>query len=430
MKFQDLKLIRFGPFTDYSLDLDSGQGDFHLIYGNNEAGKSTTRRAVMGLLFGIPATTADHHVHKMPDLRIGARILDAHDRALHLIRRKGRKETLLDGHEKPVPESVLSACLDGVGKALFETSFCLSHESLVAGAHDLLSGKGELGESLFGAGLGVREIHALRSDLRDRAQQIFAAKASKRPLNATIQRFKEAKRQIAQESLRPSGWHDLHDRLKEVEAQLAALEEEQVQVLSRLNRLVRIQRIVPQVLKREDLLARKERLGAVQIVDPSSKDKRKSALQTLETAKLLEKKRSDEKAQIEARWKPIEVPEALLAREEEIEKLCNDHNVHIKGMRDREELRVRAETAYQELRVLLQDLRSGVTPDQAHELRLDTATRARIQSLMNSFTRIDTAIQKALDNMKACENRVSKASRTLAPLPERKDRAGLQCAQA
>jgi len=41
MRILQLKLIAFGPFTDVTIDLEKGDGDFHLIYGPNEAGKSS-----------------------------------------------------------------------------------------------------------------------------------------------------------------------------------------------------------------------------------------------------------------------------------------------------------------------------------------------------------------------------------------------------
>ena len=52
MRLATLRLTAFGPFTDRDLEL--GESDFQLIYGLNEAGKSTALRALSGLFFGIP----------------------------------------------------------------------------------------------------------------------------------------------------------------------------------------------------------------------------------------------------------------------------------------------------------------------------------------------------------------------------------------
>ena len=57
MKILRLDLRAFGPFSDVSLDLAAGSEGFHLIYGPNEAGKSSALRALRNLLYGIPGNT-------------------------------------------------------------------------------------------------------------------------------------------------------------------------------------------------------------------------------------------------------------------------------------------------------------------------------------------------------------------------------------
>ena len=74
MKILSLELARFGPFSDLALDFSSSARALHLVVGSNEAGKSTTLRAVTGLLFGIPERTIDDHRHTKPDLRSGGRV--------------------------------------------------------------------------------------------------------------------------------------------------------------------------------------------------------------------------------------------------------------------------------------------------------------------------------------------------------------------
>ncbi len=67
MRFSRLDLIRYGKFTDHSIELsnsnDAGQPDFHLIVGPNEAGKSTICNAISDLLFGIEVRTRYDFLH-------------------------------------------------------------------------------------------------------------------------------------------------------------------------------------------------------------------------------------------------------------------------------------------------------------------------------------------------------------------------------
>lgn len=54
MKILRLDLLAFGPFSGESLPLHMGEHGFHLVYGPNEAGKSTSLRAIRQFLYGIP----------------------------------------------------------------------------------------------------------------------------------------------------------------------------------------------------------------------------------------------------------------------------------------------------------------------------------------------------------------------------------------
>ena len=56
MRLKRLDLARYGKFTDHVLDFGeavAGQPDLHIVFGPNEAGKSTAMAAFLDLLFGI-----------------------------------------------------------------------------------------------------------------------------------------------------------------------------------------------------------------------------------------------------------------------------------------------------------------------------------------------------------------------------------------
>lgn len=59
MKILKVNLIAFGPFTETVLDLSEGEEGLHIIYGPNEAGKSSALRALRQMLYGIPDRSAD-----------------------------------------------------------------------------------------------------------------------------------------------------------------------------------------------------------------------------------------------------------------------------------------------------------------------------------------------------------------------------------
>ena len=62
MRIARLDLSAYGPFTARRLTFGSGPG-LHLVYGENEAGKSTTLRAISSVLFGYPRELVDVFRH-------------------------------------------------------------------------------------------------------------------------------------------------------------------------------------------------------------------------------------------------------------------------------------------------------------------------------------------------------------------------------
>ena len=55
MKLLTLNLKAVGPFTDLVLDLSGGEHGLHLIYGPNEAGKTSTLRGPVALALWLSA---------------------------------------------------------------------------------------------------------------------------------------------------------------------------------------------------------------------------------------------------------------------------------------------------------------------------------------------------------------------------------------
>ena len=75
MNWLELELIAFGPFAGQTLDFSKSPYGLHLVYGKNEAGKSSTLRALRCFLYGFPRATGDDQNHEAKALRIGGRIL-------------------------------------------------------------------------------------------------------------------------------------------------------------------------------------------------------------------------------------------------------------------------------------------------------------------------------------------------------------------
>ncbi|PWL16461.1 chromosome segregation protein SMC [Falsochrobactrum shanghaiense] len=173
MRLERLDLTRYGRFTDRSLSFARPVPfgpDLHIIYGPNEAGKSTLFSAWLDLLFGIPVRSRYDFLHSGPTMQIGAHL--SHSGAmLELKRLKRNNASLLDRHDAPVAEAVLQSALGGLSRDGYSAMFSLDDDTLEKGGDSILANRGDLGEMLFSASAGLSglapRLEAIRADLDD-----------------------------------------------------------------------------------------------------------------------------------------------------------------------------------------------------------------------------------------------------------------------
>ncbi|HEY1955339.1 MAG TPA: AAA family ATPase, partial [Polyangiaceae bacterium] len=220
MRIRALRLLAFGPFRERTLRFDS-DGAIELVYGPNEAGKSTTRRAVLGLLFGIPQRSKDGH--SAGEARVGATLVGDDGRALEIVRRKGAKNTLLDPSENILDEGVLARWLGGMDAETYELAYGLDHEGLRHGGAALRVGKGQLGESLFSAATGLTGLHGVLAGLQSEADAIYRPRGAQLPLNLALRTFAEAKKRIAQLATTSDKWLEVEKQIEGARGELRDL---------------------------------------------------------------------------------------------------------------------------------------------------------------------------------------------------------------
>lgn len=155
MRMLRLELERYGHFEGKVLDFRR-DACLHVVYGRNEAGKSSCLDAITDLLFSFQHFTKYDFLHDKTKLGIGATIEAKDGAQLTFRRRKGAKNTLLDSQGKALSKDVLLPFLSSVSRSVFLNAFGLSKETLRAGAEEMLKTGGEAGSSLIAAASGLR----------------------------------------------------------------------------------------------------------------------------------------------------------------------------------------------------------------------------------------------------------------------------------
>jgi uncharacterized protein YhaN len=286
MRFDRIDLIKYGPFTDVSLVLLTRIPDFHVIYGDNEAGKSTALRGVTGLLFGIPPRTADSFLHQPSQLRIGA-VVSSNGQRLEFRRRKGNKQTLLNENEQALPDDAIAPFLREVDLERFKRFYGVDHQMLRDGGKELLEGRGDVGKTLFEVA-GLLDLRGLLANLEAQAGELFGGRT--RVINVALAQYIEARADKVKTAISREQFESLQRQLEETQVLLEQRRQETAATQQQLVRLRRIKGNKPDLAKLATVRAELLSLDNVPELEKGARQKRERAqAATAEARKQFEK---------------------------------------------------------------------------------------------------------------------------------------------
>lgn len=228
MKIKKISIFGFGQFRDYELELQPG---LNLLWGSNEAGKSTLLAFLRAMLFGFEHKNNLEARYETKDGgRYGGELwLETKRGNMRLRRIGGRKASgefsVWDHEGKPLPESELSLALGGISKELFFQVFGFGLDELMS--FEKLAATGEASEALFAAGMqGARFLPRANATLAKISSDLFKPNGKNGVLNQRIEEILEVRERIQQLGLRPQEYFGAVEQLQRLEAQLAPLEVE------------------------------------------------------------------------------------------------------------------------------------------------------------------------------------------------------------
>jgi len=383
MRIDRLDLIAYGSFTDKSLNLSEGNAGLHLIYGDNEAGKSTSLRALIAWLFGIPIRTNDNYLHSNPQLRIGGKLRLTSGEEIEFVRRKGTKDTLLEpGTNTAIDDSVLMPFLPGgIDENLFTKLYGIDHAGLVLGGKELLSQSGDLGQALFSAAVGTADFRQILSELQDRAEDLFKPRASTKLVNQAISSYKEAKRRIKDSSLPVAEWKRLQNELADILRAIQEIEENINGKRKEKNQLDRLNRVKGALAERREVLAKIEELGEVLLLSEDFDDKRKTANDNLQNASEIKERAETKLIHLKEDSETLNVRNELLENEEIILAIHKELGAVETAIKDRPQQDGKRRLLRNEAEQLLKSVRPDIGIDDSDQLRPLTNNKKWISGL-------------------------------------------------
>ena len=257
MRLRRLDLTRYGKFTDTMLDFGEhtpGRPDFHLVYGPNEAGKSTAFDAYLSLLFGIETRTSYAFLHDYKAMLVGGALesqayppgdqaySSGHQgRTLELRRTKGNINDLRTATGEILSTGALGQTLGGLTRETYRAMFSLDDRSLEEGGKAILESKGELGQMLFAASSGLSEITQQLGAIRDDADALFKPRARSTRMRELLDRLDELRHQQAATDIAAGQYEELRretERTREAYRRVEGQHTARDQALRQLRRLV------------------------------------------------------------------------------------------------------------------------------------------------------------------------------------------------
>ncbi|WP_096435097.1 YhaN family protein [Alteribacter populi] len=417
MRFDYLNLRAFGHFTDYEV-LFKEDKNFHLLYGPNEAGKSTILRSVVNFLYGFPQQTADSFLHSNQKLRIEGQLKKTNGETLQYIRRKGRKNTVLDIDNNAINEKEVNSFLNGISEEHFINMFALDHIRLREGGESLLQNDGNAGESLFSAASGISILRHVLEELDGKARSLYL-KGGSRTINQAIKQEKEKTKEIATNQLKIQEWQELERTYfagkKEIETLLADIK----QISSEEQKYHRLKQTLPKIALRKELIEKRDALGFVPNLPENGEEDRKECQQQIAAANKSKEKAEINRKEFENQLNSISIPKGILNQAAEIESLYREIDSYKKDVKQLPELEGKRKQLEERVLSTLKEIdASNQDVSNVEGYRLSVEKKKTIRELCDQKPLLDKDVTTATNDFAEIETTIKKQTKELNEVGE------------
>lgn len=426
MRLARLQFPAFGPFTGLELDFDGERPGLHLVFGVNEAGKSSALRGLSALFFGFPQQTPDNFLHSYEHLLVSGLLRHSSGEELFFSRRKRRVGDLLDAEGNALDPQRLVPFLQGLDGSLFSSLYGIDHRTLIEGGEELLLQKGELGQALFSAGAGLSSVREVLRQLEEEAGALFLPTGQKPAINAGLRQIKELQHQVREAALNVGDWKEQRRQLEEAEMARRQAEEEREGVRRELRRLERLGRVAPDLaglrLWREQLAA----LGEVPALGDDFAERFQQAVDEQRDAEQRLRLERERLARLMERRRTVAVNQPLLRAAPLIDGFHRRLGEYQKGQKDRPERNGMRIALRLEAGSLLQLVRPDLPLDQVETLRPMLVKRRAMQTLTGTHAALRAALAAAEAEGQRLREERQALVKAQAALPEAVDSTHLQ----
>jgi uncharacterized protein YhaN len=261
MRIQQLSYDFFGMFTSKVLDFGEAKenSDFHIIYGPNEAGKTTAMEGYLRLLYGFPSKKEPYAFqHQRKNLKISG-VLEIEGVKSNFTRLSTQTGNLRGDAGATIPETAIASHLGGLSPDDYRSLLCLDDETIEKGGEDIANARGDIGRLLFSAAAGISNLNAVLEQIQEEADMLYKKRASSTRVAVLKRELKDIEGQIKEFDISATEWRKLKQALqvaereekKEKEAcgDLRIKKEQAASLIRALPNLGKLDRLLEEVAK-------------------------------------------------------------------------------------------------------------------------------------------------------------------------------------
>jgi len=419
MRFDRLLIPAFGPFTNLDLKFTDQGGDLHVIYGSNEAGKSSLLRAFRDLLFGIHSQSSDNFVHNYKNLRIKGDIVSRAGERLTFQRRKGNKNTLLDANGNELPANALVPFLGSVDQEYFSAMFGLGTRELREGAEQLLRGKGDIGNALFSASMGGTPVQLALAALTEESDRLFKGRSTANvSIRPTANRYKELLSKSRDAIVSPEAWEKIEKDLAAAEETKAKLEGEISAFTRDLEWISRCVDALPTVGRLSEEMRKLEALPLMPDVSSDFVERARSARKVASEADAEVNRLNSHITKLEEQLVGCQTSPALLAEADALDLLHQNLGAYQERKNSLTNLETELAGLQATLRAGMQNLELEGSFSALETLRLSSAVRLACEEAANDLQEALDELEKNIEKTEDLKTQIKTLETQLQALPE------------
>ncbi|MCC2345110.1 AAA family ATPase [Bacillus anthracis] len=414
MRMEKLHIYGYGKLENVEMDLSM----LTVLYGENEAGKSTIRSFMKSILFGFPTRGQRRYEPKEGGKYGGAMTVQTEKYGRLKIERLPKtaagEVTVYFEDGKTGGEEILHDILSGMNESLFESVFSFDMHGL-QNIHQL--GEADIGNYLFSASaVGSDALLQLDKKLEKEMDQRFKPSGRKPEINVSLQEMKKLEEKMKEWQGKIGTYEKQVEQLKESEEKLASVRVEKenaekrkqdYEILAALEPLVIEKRAHEKVLENES--------GQFPVNGMARYEAIKAKMEPLQLqVDSLHKKIETVQSEMES----IQIDEEFLQKESYVEELRMQHMSYENARQEMRDVTGTITNIKEELAELEQQIGATFEKETVLSFDMSLATKELITQAVQKARELETQKAQLDDRFKVAQEQLEEQEENIRQIKQ------------